>query len=518
MNVVIRADASSNIGSGHIMRCLTLAMSLKKFGFKVSFACADLTGNLVPFIKTKGFEVVLLPVPDALKLLQTPPEYRWQADHQQKDAKFVTQHFQSESTDLIIVDHYGLDVIWHQTIRMLNAKLVVIDDLINRELDCDMVINPNVIALSTDPYQGLIKKVNCRNLTGPHYALLRPEVYELAHQKRPTSGSNKQVCVFLGYIDPDNVTGKVIEGLLKLRTKVSIHLILNPLHPNFEALLQQAAEHNNITTYTKFVELIGLFKKCDVVVGAGGGASWERCCLGIPSIQVALTENQVAVCEQLSQQKAIKYLGQGRDITADDVFQVTEMLLSDDVQYQLIADSARNLVDGLGVHRVIAEICEHRSKLNLPVFLRTLTKADADMIYEWQHEPNMRRHCRIDAPPDKIEHIKWIDNRVEDTSSLTEVIVHDDVPVGMIRLDWAADMQAMEVSILLTTSVQGFGIAKLALNLLIARFPETPIVAYINEENFTSQHLFRKIGFVTTGQNNWWYLERDSDINMGSNG
>ena len=171
MNVVFRVDSSTQMGVGHLMRCLTLAGELKKRNHKITFICRELQGNIIDLIKFKvigligssGFQVDDL----YLDLLGVT---------QEQDAEQVIRVL-PENTDLLIVDNYALDEIWHKKLRQYTDKIIVIDDLADKNFDCDILLNQN-LGSQVESYQGKVSN-DCELLLGSDYALLRPEFKEL---------------------------------------------------------------------------------------------------------------------------------------------------------------------------------------------------------------------------------------------------------------------------------------------------------------------------------------------------
>ena len=138
MFVVIRADASKHIGSGHIMRCLTLAKELRNLGAIVEFITRNHSENLNTQIIEQGFKLRLLPNHNKLVEQRTLSEYeQWLGVSQSVDAEETIKALSGKQPDLLIVDHYALDYNWEKKLRKIIDKIMVIDDLANRRHDCD---------------------------------------------------------------------------------------------------------------------------------------------------------------------------------------------------------------------------------------------------------------------------------------------------------------------------------------------------------------------------------------------
>ena len=150
MNFLIRADASLAIGSGHIMRCLTLARALKADGHGVHFVCRALNGHLADWIRAQGFACSLLesdtadsqPENPAPPVAGAPPHAHWLPLPQEQDAADCAPLIAAQRPDWIICDHYALDAVWQRAARAVcGSRLMVIDDLCDRAHDADLLLD-----------------------------------------------------------------------------------------------------------------------------------------------------------------------------------------------------------------------------------------------------------------------------------------------------------------------------------------------------------------------------------------
>ncbi len=184
MRVLIRADASPTIGSGHIARCLTLARVLRKQGSHVAFACRRLPGHRLDALQAEGFETFALPERYADEDPQQAIESMlpWQADIDALDV-LLDGH---AGFDWIIVDHYGLDHHWQTAARRWASRIAAVDDLATRRYSVDLLLNQNLSGLSEN-YAPLLPE-GCRTLLGPRFAMLREEFMLPGHRDQ-TQGS-----------------------------------------------------------------------------------------------------------------------------------------------------------------------------------------------------------------------------------------------------------------------------------------------------------------------------------------
>ena len=296
MRVVVRADASLQIGTGHVMRCLTLATGLADRGAQVDFICRAHEGNLIALIEQRGFRVItLLCASGADKASLDQPVHAhwlgcdWQTDAQQSLGAIFGM------VDWLIVDHYALDHRWETAMRPKCARIMCIDDLADRSHDCDLLLDQSLGRCSQD-YAHLVPEP-AKLLLGPKYALLRPEFAQwrdasLARRETPQL---RHILVTMGGVDSDNVTGRVLAALQGQETTTldKITVVLGPHAPWREQVTKQAAAMPVPTQVLSGVDnMAELMASCDLIIGAGGSTTWERCALGVPSILIILAENQ----------------------------------------------------------------------------------------------------------------------------------------------------------------------------------------------------------------------------------
>lgn len=179
MNIVFRVDASTDIGSGHVMRCLSLAKVLRERGARCFFICREHRGNLIDEIREEGFVVYELPI-NSGTIKSSQIYENWLGDVYSADALASISCLDVSSNDLLIVDHYAIDERWEALVRKYFKKIMVIDDLANRKHNCDYLLDQN-LSHSWSNYVGLLPKKS-QTFIGPKFALLRPEFTFIRHQ------------------------------------------------------------------------------------------------------------------------------------------------------------------------------------------------------------------------------------------------------------------------------------------------------------------------------------------------
>lgn len=328
MKVLIRADASNLIGIGHVMRCLTLARQLIARGATVSFACRELPGNQLARIAEAGHGVFALPAQGdelaALDALLPGPL----------------------CFDGIIVDHYGLDARWESAARRWTRRIMAIDDLADRSHACDLLLDQNYTA-SVAAYRALVPEA-CEILVGPRYALLG----EAFRQPRaPGAEASRRVLVNFGGFDQAGMSLKTLQALEGI-DDVQVQCIAGQATPDFAALQALVAGRPGWELQTFVHDLPQRMANAALFVGAGGGTTWERAAMGLPSLCVSVADNQVGNAEALARDGFHRYLGPAPQVTVAGLRLAMAGLLDDAGLRQQFAARGQCLVDGLGAQRV----------------------------------------------------------------------------------------------------------------------------------------------------------------------
>lgn len=329
MNIIFRVDASINIGSGHVMRCLTLAKQLQKKNAKVYFISRVLEGNLIDFIKEKGFEVKTLSKND--KVLNNLEGYqKWLTVSQQFDVEQTIQILTDLdiSIDLLVIDSYAIDIEWENKIRPYVKKIMVIDDLANRKHDCDILLDQNFYLNMEERYNGLVP-INCKLFLGPRYVILREEFYEVKKHLRHRNGNIKNIFVFFGGIDITNETMKTLRAIILLKQKdIVVNVVVGKNNPYKESIEKFCRKYDNINYYCQVDNMAELMNEADLAIGAGGTTTWERCFLGLPSLVIAVAENQIEIAKNCDG-KILIYLGVNLEIDEKDIYKYIKGIKKD---------------------------------------------------------------------------------------------------------------------------------------------------------------------------------------------
>lgn len=315
--VLFRTDSSVVIGSGHVMRCLTLADELRESCGEIGFICRELPGNLIEYIERRGFQVFRLP----LRRANVP----WQADAEGTGEIILRNRL---NPDWLVVDHYALDKQWESAMRPLAQRIMVIDDLADRGHDCDLLLDQNYYRYQETRYAGLVPGTACQ-LLGPKYALLRREFKAARRDLRRRDGFIRRILIFYGGSDPTNETAKALEAVKRLDRPIAFDVVVGVATPNRERIREICSGMINTNFYCQVENMAELMAEADLALGAGGAATWERCYLGLPSLVTIVAENQRETVEALAEDGVVCNLGWHRDVIVDQLVESIKALLED---------------------------------------------------------------------------------------------------------------------------------------------------------------------------------------------
>jgi UDP-2,4-diacetamido-2,4,6-trideoxy-beta-L-altropyranose hydrolase len=296
MRVAFRADASLQIGTGHVMRCLTLADALRERGAQSTFICRPHAGHLLDLIKQRGLQAIALsPADDSFIAPADPFHAKWLGTDWASDATQTSQALGEQVVDWLVVDHYALERRWEQALRQHTRSIMAIDDLADRPHDCDLLMDQNLGRQSQD-YCELVSR-HTQTLIGPDFALLRPEFmqwreYSLQRRANPQV---KNLLITMGGVDQTNATGLVLNALThcELPIELRITVVMGPHAPWLAQVQTQAEVMPRPTQVLACVNnMAKLMAESDLCIGAAGGSAWERCALGLPALVFILAANQ----------------------------------------------------------------------------------------------------------------------------------------------------------------------------------------------------------------------------------
>jgi UDP-2,4-diacetamido-2,4,6-trideoxy-beta-L-altropyranose hydrolase len=503
LKVSIRVDASARIGAGHLMRCLCLAEVLSRQGAEIEFLCGDHSDELATTLIGNKFPLVLLKRPNGHYMAK--PDDPACAESLGASWEYDVQIVQSflTNTDCLIIDHYGLDYRWHRAMRGHVDKIVAIDDWADRKHDCDLLLD-QTFDRDIDGYQGLVPE-NAQLLLGSNYALLRPEF--LANragslERRMKHKSIQRILVYLGGIQSSNGIGTILDGLgmVAFEDLPEIDIVLNTQSSFIEEIRKRVGELPfEVNIHTHVSDMARFMFQADLAIGAGGSTSWERCCLGLPSLICEVADNQKYVISNLVATGAVISLGDIDKLLPAIVKNAVIPFIGDSSKLQAMVESSSSVCDGLGAPRVAQRVCELVDTTHLPMILRPATIDDALVMFNWQTDVSVRRFARNPTVPVWDEHVAWLSSKLGSSGCIFSIIEDEVGPAGLVRLDYLNNKNNQyEISIVVAPERQGKGLAKFGLCAIEEWVPGAPLVAEVHPDNLPSIRLFEELGYTRT--------------------
>jgi UDP-2,4-diacetamido-2,4,6-trideoxy-beta-L-altropyranose hydrolase len=488
--VAFRVDASKNIGTGHFFRCLTLADELHLHGARLNFVSRGLPTHLRDMLSTRRFDFTPLNDTVATEDLDDLAHSNWLEVSQAQDAKDTVNALAAQKWDWLIVDHYALDARWEFAVRSIARKILSIDDLADREHDCDALLDQNYHQDMNSRYDGKVPK-NCLMLLGPKYALLRREFKELRSQASLRTGEVKRILIFFGGIDADNFTGIAIEALSGIiLNRIKVDVVIGALHP-YREQIEKACNLQGYACHVQTAHMAELMANADLAVGAGGTAIWERCCVGLPALSICIAENQRL---QVSQAAKVGLL-YAPFIESDFLNTLRRhaiCLMENPTLLQLLSKNSIELVDGLGATRVSALLGPDN------IVIRQASVNDAKELFEWRNHPTIRAVSRNMGLIDWDLHCSWIETVLADKNRELLIGYKGKDPIGVVRFDKTEDTAEVSIYLVPDAGVRGNGRNLLlkAESWLLAHRPDVKQVrAEVLENNVVSQRLFLASGY-----------------------
>ena len=473
MKIAFRVDASRTIGTGHFLRCLALADALKQRGAEIRFVCREVLDTFHDMLTTRQHVLVTLPA-------------------QAEDASETAHALSDNPADWLVVDHYALDARWERLLRPTAKRLLVIDDLADREHDCDVLLDQNVHADLHDRYVGMVPP-HCRLLLGPRFALLRDEFRQRRGQSRQRDGRVQRVLVCFGGVDADNHTSSAIEALSRLdAVDLTVDVVIGAEHPE-RAHIESKCANVGFRCHIQSDRMSEVMAAADIAIGAGGGITWERCSLGLPALAFAVANNQRpqlrgAAAEGLVSAPDIPDDG----ISASLIERHVRAFIENTGLRLAIARRGMAMVDGLGVSRVIKH-------MDIPeVVLRLAVEADARMLFEWRNDPSVRAVSFDRDPIEWSHHEQWFASVLTHPHRLLLIGHRAGEPIGVVRFDICEDHANISIYVVPGVKEPGLGsqLLRSAERWLSSSRPDVrQHLADVAGDNVASHRLFSSAGY-----------------------
>ena len=477
---IIRTDASTQIGTGHLMRCLALTQAWQNAGGQAIFVMVMAAPDLKARLKSEGMEIVHLPV----QMGST------------EDAKETASLALQLGASWVVLDGYHFGAEYQRIIKDSGLHLLFIDDYEHADhYYADIVLNQNVYA-----HEGLYanRELYTQLLLGTRYALLRREFWQWREWQRSIPPVARKVLVTLGGGDSDNVTLKVIQALQLVETEgLEAVVVVGGSNPHYEQL-QSAIQKLRFPICLKrnVTDMPKLMAWADVAVTAGGSTCWELAFMGLPSLILILADNQRSSAKKLGGLSG-RNLGWHEDVSADEIAEaVSQLLISFETRAEMVR-RGQELVDVEGSDRVLMQL---EGKI---LKLRPVREDDCRWLWEWANDPKVRSSAFFSTPIPWEKHLQWFTNKLHDPNCHIFIALDNkNTPIGQVRFDATNNKQA-EIDISLDKGKRGIGYGSLIINKAVQElFRWTSIQAvhaFIKPHNQASITAFKKAQFKKLG-------------------
>lgn len=494
MKIVFRVDASLEIGTGHVMRCLTLARALREEGASCRFITRAHPGHLADRIAAEGFEVTLLPAPQGPAPEGPPAHASWAGVDWAQDAEETRAALGADAPDWLVLDHYAFDARWQRAVRPAGTKLMVIDDLADRPHACDLLLDQNLGHDASD-YAGLVPD-HCTRLIGPKYALLRPEFAEARAEALAVREGRglRRLLISMGGVDVVDATSAVLDALRTdpLPVDLEISVVMGARAPGLDQVRARARVMPRPTEVVVDVDnMAERMVLADLAIGAGGATTWERCCLGLPSIIVETADNQSGITRAMVAAGAA--LSPGTLRAGDSGSRVSTVVAeaAEPAQLSTLSQNAAAICDGDGVGRVMLALRPTE------VSFRAAVRADSRRVWEWRRAVDSSHQMAGEDTP-YSQHDAWFRRAIDDPDRTICIAMQGQQPCGYLRLERTGKGRA-RVSICLSPDARGKGLGRRLLeeaDRLGVCLGIEWLDAQIHPKNDASRRVFEAAGYV----------------------
>lgn len=483
LRVALRVDASDRIGAGHVMRCLTLARTLRSAGHAVTFLSREAPGDLHSFLEEEhGFAVTKLqPAGD-----NAPVDA-----FERSDASATVEALDGQHVDWIVVDHYRLGATWEAKVRSATRRVLAIDDFASRSHASDAILDHNLVPTSV--YSGT-DTLGVRLLLGPSYALVRPELTSPPGREKIADWP-QNVLVSFGGSDSSGQTLRIVNTLRSIQPAPKrIVVMAGRLNPDHGAIMEMAEEWTALEVHGFVTRPELLLESADLAIGAGGVSALERAAMGVPSIVLATAGNQIGPSRALASTGAILYLGEATDVDDPTLAAAIQTMANPHLR-ESMRMRGRALVDGKGPQHIVREM-----QKCMPVQVRLATVDDRARIFEWRNHKDVRRTAFDPSEISWSAHQCWFESVLADPDRHLLVSEQSGTAFGVVRYDLKRLAGTAEISIFLAPDVHGLGLGGLVLRAADAWLAERePSIARVEAKvlgaNDRSHRVFISSGF-----------------------
>ncbi|WP_263820699.1 UDP-2,4-diacetamido-2,4,6-trideoxy-beta-L-altropyranose hydrolase [Salinibacter sp.] len=472
--LLIRADASREIGTGHVMRCLALAQSWQQKGGQVY-----IRGRMPDGLRARLIE-------EGIELVEVE-----ERDGTLADAQATATFADKTGAVWVVVDGYHFGAAYQRNLREAGHRVLFIDDYGHADrYEADLVLNQNI-----DAEKGLYanRAAHTNLLLDPTFALLRKEFWPWREPRREIRAEAEHILITLGGVDPDNVTTEVVEALGSLEaSNVRATAVIGGSNSHENAIRAAAKSAcMPIDVRQNVDDMAELMADSDIAVSAGGSTCWELAFMGIPNVIVVLAENQKGIAQGLDDADTAVNLGWHERVGTMKIESTVSSMLRKEKKRCRMADEAQELVDGWGTDRVASAMTHEPS-------IRPVQKQDCELLWHWANDPKVRENAYDSDPIPWEDHKEWFEEKLESASSKIYVAEVGSDPIGQIRFDIEEAVAVVDVSV--AKSKRGSGYGTMLIERGTRRFLKEAEVervdAYVKADNSASRKAFEKAGYA----------------------
>ena len=486
-------DASNKTGGGHAIRCCAIAEELQTQNWNNTLLCSSESFDFMPHLNKVFGEIANCP--NSFEAIKSTLE--------EKRKKY----------DLLIIDSYNISYEVEILIGSYADRILIVDDLADKKHACTNIININPVYKYSDYSSFIPEKRDV--LIGPQYAILRKQFIKIREEsisyRKNNSNKVDNILVVFGASDPNEILEPVLRSINESKFDGVVN-VLSGLTQYKNINIEEIISSKNIKVILhSFIKNISeKMMEADLCIGSSGTLSWERSCMGLPSIIIQTAENQKSTAEYLDEYGAAINLGKFQNIMSGYSVLKDKInhLISDDVERNNMKNKCYSLVDGRGVRRIVMQLFPYLAKNKKIVSLRPAIQSDSDMIFTWQSNKRTRKYFNNPEIPEKSEHETWLKKKLSDYNCHLNIIEYDNFSVGVVKLDKISE-EKYELSIYLDEPYYGFGIATAALNTLKYMYREYCLIANVSSKNERSKKLFISSGFIK--KNNTYVYKQEED-------
>ncbi len=484
MNITIRADADTKIGTGHVMRCIAIAQAWQDQGGEVTFISNCASEAIRERIIQEGFQFIEVKTPHP-----QPDDLSITLEYLKRPSPF-TLHL---SPPWLVLDGYHFTPEYQKAIRDAGYRLLVIDDINHLSYyHADILLNQNIHAPDL--------KYNCDEdtalLLGTRYVLLRREFLEYRNFKRQIPDRAKNILVTFGGADPDNVTLKVIEALKLLdESDIAVKIVIGPANLHQHTLRTSiASAHFDAELLLNPPNMPELMSWSDLAISAAGSTCWELAFMGVPIIALILADNQEAIAEGITKEGLAVNLGWCKTFNMKIISQeINTLIQSKDRRLNMI-HKGQTLINASSRNHLYERI------LAMSISIKPAKESDCELIWHWANDPDVRNSAFCSDMIPFEDHKKWFHSKINDPQSYQFVCYNgSNQPIGQIRFDELSEREYdVDVSIDKRFRKRGYGaeMIKQAIRKLLNVAVVDVIHSHVKFSNKASKYVFLKAGFI----------------------